>query len=80
MMGAGRGISDEVDMVELLFLACLSSEPANCQEQSLLYDGITPMTCMMGAQPALAEWIGDHPQFRIARWSCRAFNPGEKDV
>lgn len=67
-------------MVELLFLACLSTEPANCEERSLLYSDITPMTCMMAAQPALADWVAGHPNWTIARWSCRAVRLGERDV
>ncbi len=67
-------------MVELLFVACLSTDPEACERRSLLYSDITPMTCMMGAQPALAEWIAGHPQYTIAEWKCRTVRLGEKDV
>lgn len=61
-------------MVELLFVACMaasSTEDETCREQSLLFTDITPATCMMGAQPQLAKWIGEHPGQRIASWKCR---------
>jgi hypothetical protein len=67
-------------MVELLFVACLSTQPATCEERSMLYNDITPMTCLMGAQPALADWVAGHPQYTISRWSCRSVRLGERDV
>ncbi len=67
-------------MVELLFVVCLGASPGTCEERSLLYQDISPMTCMMGAQPALAEWIAGHPNWTIARWSCRVFRKGEREI
>lgn len=67
-------------MIELAFIACLAAEPAACEKKSLIYTDISPMTCMVGAQPMLAEWIGTHPQWKIARWSCRMTFGGAQDV
>jgi hypothetical protein len=25
---------------------------------------------MMQAQPYLAQWVGEHPNYRVARWRC----------
>lgn len=65
-------------MIELAFIACLGTAPASCQEQSLLYTDITPMTCMMSAQPALAQWVETHPKYTVAKWSCRALDGSRK--
>lgn len=59
-------------MIELVFVVCLSADPRNCEERSLLYTDITPMTCTLGAQPVLAEWAATHPRWRIAGWKCQA--------
>ena len=58
-------------MIELFFIVCLVSAPDDCQEKSLLYADITPMACMMGAQPELAKWIAERPNYRIKQWKCR---------
>jgi len=26
--------------------------------------------CTMRAQPYLAQWVGEHPNFRVTRWHC----------
>jgi hypothetical protein len=67
-------------MIELLFLACLSASPASCEERSLLYTDVTPMTCMLGAQPELARWAESNPRWIVGRWKCRYVNIAEQDV
>jgi hypothetical protein len=58
-------------MMELLFAACISGSPTDCEEKSLIYTDITTMSCMMQAQPQLAQWVETHPEWRIASWKCR---------
>ncbi|MEG4641902.1 hypothetical protein BDE18_3055 [Paracoccus pantotrophus] len=58
-------------MIELVFIACMGGAPADCREHSLIYTEVTPLVCMRGAQPALAQWVETHPDWRIARWSCQ---------
>ncbi|SFK00923.1 hypothetical protein [Celeribacter neptunius] len=65
-------------MIELLFVACLSTSPDACEERSLLFTDITPMTCMMGAQPELAKWTEQHPAYTVSRWSCHMLRQGEQ--
>ncbi|WP_042249010.1 hypothetical protein [Paracoccus sp. PAMC 22219] len=60
-------------MIELLFVACLSTQPATCQDRSMLFsDEIGLMACTMGAQAHLAQWAARHPHERVARWKCQA--------
>ncbi|MET4126830.1 hypothetical protein [Roseovarius sp. MBR-6] len=59
-------------MVELLFIACLSVNPTECNEQRLIFGDMTPARCMAAAQPELARWSELHPELRINRWRCRA--------
>ncbi|MFT4150509.1 MAG: hypothetical protein QM656_09950 [Paracoccaceae bacterium] len=67
-------------MIELAFIACLAAEPSACEKKSLTYAEISPMTCMIGAQPMLAEWAQSHPKWHVARWTCRMRLGGGKDI
>ena len=58
-------------MIVLAFVACLKSSPDICREYNLVFDDeISSMTCLMQAQPRLAEWVETHPDWRIGRWRC----------
>lgn len=67
-------------MIELAFVACLSTAPNACEQRSLYYSDISPMACLMGAQPELAKWVDEHPKYRVTRWSCRARDASEHDA
>ncbi|SDG86055.1 hypothetical protein [Alloyangia pacifica] len=67
-------------MIELLFMACLSAAPDECQQRSLLYTDVTPMACMMGAQPELARWVEEHPAYTISNWKCRPVRSDELEA
>ena len=58
-------------MMELLFVACLAASPTECSQRSLVFVDVTPMQCLMGAQPELARWAASHPRFVIRSWRCR---------
>lgn len=58
-------------MIELVFTVCLGLTQSTCEERSLIYTDITPLTCVMGAQPELAKWAETHPNWRVSRWQCR---------
>ena len=67
-------------MIELLFVACVAAEPSDCRERSLLFTDISPMVCMMGAQPELAKWSAQNPEFTIRKWRCQAVSFTERDA
>jgi hypothetical protein len=72
---------EEVDMIELAFVACLSAAPAACEKRSLYYaDDLSPTACVLRAQPELAKWIFDHPRYHVASWSCRFRAASEQDA
>ena len=58
-------------MIALVFVACMQTQPNVCQEQNLLFaEAMSPMTCLMQAQPRLAEWANTHPGWRVGSWRC----------
>ncbi|MGC9418173.1 hypothetical protein [Rhodovulum marinum] len=70
-------------MIELVFVACLGmaqDAQGACEERSLIYTDITPMTCMMGAQPELAKWVETHPNWTVSRWKCRYLNTAQREI
>ncbi len=67
-------------MIELVFVACLVTASDECQEQSLIYTDMSPMSCMMAAQPELAKWIEAHPKFKIRDWRCKTVSFAERDA
>jgi hypothetical protein len=36
----------------------------------------SPEQCMMAAQPYIAQWIGEHPEWVTRKWTCGA--PGAR--
>jgi hypothetical protein len=57
-------------MIELVFVACLSTATDRCEEQSLLFQDMPMQVCTMRAQIALADWVGHHPDWKIEEWHC----------
>ncbi|WP_299740812.1 hypothetical protein [uncultured Roseobacter sp.] len=67
-------------MIELLFVACLSTAPDECRERSLVFTDVSPMQCLMSAQPELAKWTASHPNQEIKSWRCRTVSFAERDT
>jgi hypothetical protein len=61
-------------MIELVFIACLKTNPEACEQKILSYveEGVaaTPGGCLLRAQPELAIWVREHPAFTVASWRC----------
>lgn len=59
-------------MIELVFLACLTTTPSDCEEKVIKFmPARVAALCMVLAQPELAAWTRTHPDQRIAKWRCR---------
>jgi hypothetical protein len=58
-------------MIEIILTVCAIANPANCEEKYLQFtwDGSLNQ-CMMAAQPYIAQWIGNHPQWTARKWTC----------
>jgi hypothetical protein len=67
-----------MDSMDLIVLACTVLNPVTCHEYHLMFQGGGSLrACVMQAQPYLAQWMGEHPNLRIARWHCA--RPGQED-
>ena len=58
-------------MIEIVLTVCAIANPTNCEDKYLQFawDGSLNQ-CMMAAQPYIAQWIGQHPEWQATRWSC----------
>jgi hypothetical protein len=60
-----------VGLIELVFTVCMASQLSQCEEQHLQFEAtFSPQQCAMAAQPYIAQWINEHPQWVAVRWSC----------
>jgi hypothetical protein len=59
------------EMIEIILTVCAVANPANCEDKYLQFAWEGSINqCMMGAQPYIAQWIGDHPQWTATKWTC----------
>lgn len=58
-------------MIELVFIVCLSAEPATCESRAMQFTDLSLTTCTLSAQPQLAQWVSEHPGWLIRRWTCQ---------
>ena len=60
-----------MNLIDLVLLVCSLANPTSCQEQHLLFESQGSLrTCMLQAPPYIAQWVGEHPGVRVARWHC----------
>jgi hypothetical protein len=60
-----------MNMVELIVMVCSLQNANACSEKHFLFETYGSLnSCMMQAQPYLAQWAGDHPNDRIASFHC----------
>jgi hypothetical protein len=60
-----------MNLVDLIVLVCSLANPDVCQEKHMLFEAHGSLSaCMWEAQPYLAQWIGEHPDVRIASFRC----------
>ncbi len=58
-------------MVQLVLIYCLSNDALSCVERRPPLDlDPSPMACMIAAQPIAAEYLREHPAYRLATWRC----------
>ncbi|CAH2605033.1 conserved protein of unknown function [Rhodovastum atsumiense] len=60
-----------MDLVDLILLACLLTDPGICREHHVLLQSTASLrSCTMQAPAFLAQWSGAHPGWRVVRWHC----------
>ena len=70
-----------LNLIDLVVLACTLVNPDACHEYHLLFQSAGSLrACTMQAPPYLAQWIGEHPGLRVARWHCAWPNQEDEKI
>jgi hypothetical protein len=66
-------------MLAIVISVCLIRDPTICRDEriSQLIDA-SPRQCAMNAAPYVAQWNGEHPDWRVVRWRCGSAD--ERDI
>jgi hypothetical protein len=57
--------------IQIVVMVCQIAQPDQCEEQHLQFAWQGSLEqCVMSAQPYIAQWIGDHPQWTVKRYHC----------
>ena len=66
-------------MIELILTVCATAQPSMCEDRhfQFMYGG-SLRQCAAGAQPYIAQWIGEHPNWTAVRWHCEY--PGKQKI
>jgi hypothetical protein len=60
-----------MQLVDLILLACSLTDMTSCHEYHILFQTAGSLeACTIRAEPYLAQWVGEHPNFRVTRWHC----------
>jgi hypothetical protein len=64
--------------IEIVVTVCAIAQPSLCDDKHLqfVWEGSLKQ-CVMAAQPYIARWIGDHPQWVVKSYHCDY--PGRQD-
>jgi len=58
-------------MIAIMFTVCALAHPDQCEDRQLAFAWRGSLReCVMSAQPYLAQWIGEHPQWSIKSYHC----------
>lgn len=64
--------------VDIVFLVCAIAQPDRCEHKHLQFEWSGSLRqCVMAAQPYIASWIGEHPQWTVKEYHCEY--PGRRD-
>ena len=66
-------------LIAIVFTVCALAQPDQCEDQRLEYqwDG-SLAECAQGAQPYIAQWIGEHPKWSVKSYHCEYPHPKDK--
>lgn len=59
-------------MLSIILSGCLIAHPGQCRDFKIPVDFLMPSKyCTMAAQPVVAQWSAEHPQWEIKSWKCQ---------
>ncbi len=68
-------------MVQLVLVYCLMADAKSCVERRPVSEfPLTPMACMVNAQPEAANYLREHPAYQLTSFRCEINKPVEKQA
>ena len=68
-----------MDLVEIIILVCAIARPDHCEDKHLQFAWQGSLKqCVTAAQPYIARWIGEHPQWTVKKYHCEYPHPGDR--
>ncbi len=66
--------------MEIVLYVCLLADPKQCKEERLpqLIASQNPAACATISTPYMAQWMGEHPGWKLIRWKCD--RPGSRSL
>lgn len=68
-------------MIALVITYCLAADQSHCvQRRDPFDDWEDPVACMEAAQIQAQQYLRDHPNWRLTRWSCEVNVPPQEQT
>ncbi len=68
-------------MVQLVLVYCLMADSRACVEKRPMMElPLTAMSCLMDAEPMAADYLREHPAYKLASFRCEINKPVEKQA
>ncbi len=68
-----------MNAINLILTVCAVASPANCEERNLVFSSnFSLRQCVVAAQPYIAQWVGEHPNWTAVKWRCEYPHAKEK--
>ncbi len=62
-------------MIELILVVCLAGDPQTCREERPPIEApASAMACMVQGQQIAAQWVEEHPKWKLSAWKCQSSN------
>ncbi|MBV8184056.1 MAG: hypothetical protein JOY76_05145 [Hyphomicrobiales bacterium] len=60
-----------MEFLEIVLTVCSLANAEICEDQRIIVDSrVSPQKCVMEAEPTMAQWAVEHPDWTITRWHC----------
>jgi hypothetical protein len=60
-----------MNFLELIFTVCAIGHANVCEDKYIaVQNDLQLSACAMQAQPTLAQWVGENPDWTIVGWRC----------
>jgi hypothetical protein len=65
-------------VIFLVITACLASDSSQCKDFSVPLENISTRQCYTNSQIILANWVAEHPNYTISKFSCNEIKDSKK--